>query len=136
MAVTAADLTSPTGELRTDWFTDPDLPTAAGVWITLGEAQVPDGATGAQSDAVVTAYAYVRAYGDMLRRMAVDPNSISIEKGDIAVSFSGDQRALVNGWLTDWEDALATALADVDTEVIVTYDPPRVSQSVRAAVSF
>lgn len=137
MAVTAADVTAPTGELRPEWFTSPDLPTAAGVWIGLGESQVPDGATSEQSDAVVTAYVYVRGFSDLLLRMSADPNSVSIDKGDISASFAKDQRDQIAGKAAKWQatyDALLDEIAAGSVEV--AYDPPRTSYSQVATVSF
>jgi hypothetical protein len=137
VAVTAADVTAPTGELNPDWFSSPDLPTAAAVWIGLGEELVPGTATSEQADAVVTAYTYVRAYGDLWGRMLVDPNSVSIDKGDLSIAFAADQRAGIKALINKWQatyDALLEEIAAGSVEV--AYNPPRASYSQAAIVSF
>ena len=137
MAVTAADVTAPTGELRPEWFTSPALPTAAGVWIGLGENTVPDGATSEQTDAVVTAYVYVRGFSDLLLRMSADPNSVSIDKGDISASFAKDQRDQIAAKVSRWQATYAALLEEIAAgSVEVAYNPPRTSYSQSAVVSF
>lgn len=135
MAVTAADLTSPTGELQTAWFAD--LPAALAVWIPLGEASVPAGATTGQVDRVTRAYAYSRGFRDVLLRAAGDPNSVSIDKGDISVSFTKDQRDRFAVELAKWEAELSTAIAVVGAVAVTVVDnPPRASYSQPIVRSF
>jgi hypothetical protein len=135
MPVVAADLTSPTGELQPTWFAD--LPAALAVWITLGEAQAPAGATTEQADRVTTAYAYVRGFEDVLLRAAGDPNSVSIDKGDISLSFSKDQRDRFAAKVAKWEAELAAAIGAIgEVAPVVIDNPPRASYSQRIVRSF
>jgi hypothetical protein len=124
VAVTAADLTSPTGELQTAWFSD--LPGNLAIRIDQGEGWVPEDATLLQADAVVTAYVYVRGFRDVLLRAARDPNSISIDKGDISISFTDGQRKLFAEQVSKWEVEFDAAVAA--TAVVTVVDaPPRAS---------
>ena len=126
MSVTAADLTAPTGELQSTWFTD--LSGNLAIWLSQGEAWIPEGATQAQADAVVTAYGYVRGFRDVLLRAAKDPNSISLDKGDISLSFTDGQRKVLEAQVTRWEAAYDAA---IDTGATATVENvPRASQSV------
>lgn len=134
MAVIAADLTAPTGELQTAWFGD--LPGDLAVWIPLGVAQVPSGATTEQADRVVTAYAYWRGFKDVLLRAAGDPNSLSIDKGDISISFTDGQRKIFAAQVTLWEDALNAAIGEVEEPVAVIDNAPRVSYGQAVARAF
>lgn len=135
MAVLPADLTSPTGELQSAWFAD--LNAALAVWIPLGEAQAPTGATTEQADRVTTAYVYVRGFRDVLLRAAGDPNSVSIDKGDISLSFSKDQRDRFADELAKWEAELAAVIAEVGAVAPVVVDtPPRASFSQPIARAF
>lgn len=136
MAVAAVDLTAPTGELQTAWFTTPSLATSAGIWIALGEAKVPEGATSGQADTVVTAYAYWRAFGDVLMRMARDPNSVSIDKGDISASFAADQRKYFAAKVAEWKTAFDTAVGEATVATLVIDNAPRSSSSQQVVRSF
>lgn len=129
MAVLAADLTSPTGELQPAWFGD--LPGALAVWIPLGEAQAPAGATTEQADRVTTAYAYWRGFKDVLLRAAGDPNSISLDSGDLSLAFSKDQRDRFAAEALRWETELDAAKADVSAPPppVVIDNAPRASFS-------
>jgi hypothetical protein len=135
VAVTAADLTAPNGELQSAWFGD--LPAALAVWIPLGAAQAPAGATTAQADRVTTAYAYWRGFEDVLLRMSRDPNSVSIDKGDISASFSKDQRDRFALKADQWRAELDAAVAAVGEVVTVVIDnAPRASSSQQFVRSF
>ena len=135
MPVTAADLTADVGELQPSWFAD--LPAALEVWIPLGEAQVPAGATTEQADRVTRAYVYSRGFRDVLLRAAGDPNSLSIDKGDISVSFTKDQRDRFAVELAKWEAELSTAIAVVGAVAVAVVDnPPPVSYSQEIRRSF
>jgi hypothetical protein len=136
VAVTVADLTAPTGELQASWFSTPSLATAAGIWIVLGADRVPEGATSDQSDAVVTAYVYWRGYGDVLMRMARDPNSVSIDKGDISASYAADQRKYFAAKVAEWKSAYDVAVNDVTAVAAVIDNAPRSSSSQQILRSF
>lgn len=126
MSVTAADLTAPTGRLQSNWFVN--LPGNLAIWLAQGAAWVPEDATSEQADAVVTAYGYVRGFEDVLLRSARDPNSLSIDKGDISISFTDGQRKIIQSWLAKWQAAFDAALeAVVPTPVIDA--APRASYS-------
>ena len=127
MAVLAADLTSPKGELQSAWFGD--LPAALAVWIPLGEAQAPAGATTEQADRVTTAYVYWRGFKDVLLRAAADPNSVSVDSGDISLSFTKDQRDRFAAEADSWRAELDAALADASPVVTLIDNAPRASFS-------
>lgn len=127
MAVTAADLTSPTGELQAAWFSD--LSAALAVWIPLGEAQVPAEATTEQADRVTTAYAYVRGFKDVFLRAAGDPNSVSFDKGDVSLSFTDGQRKIFQAQVALWEEELAAAIGEAGVVVTFVDNAPRSSFS-------
>lgn len=129
MAVVAADLTADKGELQPVWFGD--LPAALAVWIPLGEAQVPVGATTAQADRVTTAYVYWRGFKDVYLRACGDPNSVSVDKGDVSLSFSKDQRDGLAKEAADWKAEFDAAVSDAaaPTPPAVVDNPPAVSYS-------
>lgn len=134
MAVLAADLTAPKGELQTAWFAD--LPGSLAVWIPLGVAQVPSGATTEQADRVTIAYAYWRGFEDVLLRASGDPNSLSIDKGDISLSFSKDQRDRFAEKRGEWKEAFVAALVIEEPVADAASEVPRASASVRFTQSF
>lgn len=135
MAVVAADLTAPKGELQTTWFTN--LPASLAVWIPLGVALAPSGATTAQADRVTTAYVYWRGFSDVLLRMSGDPNSVSIDKGDISASFSKDQRDQFAAKVAEWRAAYEAAVAAVgEVAAVFANEPPRASSSIHFAQGF
>jgi hypothetical protein len=130
MAVTAADLTAPTGELQTAWFVN--LPGNLAIWLAQGALWVPEGADSEKADAVVTAYVYLRGFRDVLLRAARDPNSLSIDKGDISISFTDGQRKLFAEQVDKWEAELSAATA----VTAVIDNAPRPSRSVAFNVAF
>lgn len=87
MAVVAADLTFPTGEIQPQWFEGQDLPALLATWIGIVEPVVPPAATPEQADAIVTAYAYWRAYSAIYMRMAGDPNSVALS-GELSAGWA------------------------------------------------
>lgn len=126
MAVTAADLKTPTGYLDSAWFVD--LDTALDVWLGLAEGWVPVAATPEQADAVVTAYVYWRGFKDVLLRSARDPNSLSIDKGDISISFTDGQRKYFASEAATWQAAFNDAVEVVVPPVVID-NAPRASYS-------
>jgi len=138
MAVTSADLTYPpggTGEIRPDWFSGEDLADLLAVWIAAGEALVPSGGTPEQSDRLVTAYAYWKAYDAKAALMAGAVNSLSIDGGDLAISYAKDQRDFFIGKASFWRLAYEAALAEEESGVVID-NPPRSSYSQPIAFSF
>lgn len=134
MPVVAADLTSPTGELQSAWFAD--LSAALAVWIPLGEAQAPVGATTEQADAITTAYTYARAYEAKLAEMAGTPNRQNTAGVEFNEEYTKEQRA----WFADkaayWRGQLSVALAAASPPAVVIDSPPRSSFSQPIARSF
>lgn len=136
MPITSSDVTAPTGELQASWFSTPDLPTAAGIWIALGASKVPDGATQEQADAVVLAYTYWRGFSDVLLRMASDPNSVSIDKGDISAAYAADQRKYFAQKVAEWKAAFTDAVEDATAVTVEADTPPRASFAQQIVRSF
>lgn len=131
MPVTA-DLTYPptgTGELHPEWWPDGVLPGLLDVWIEAGVAQVPAGATVLQADRVTLTYAYWLAYADLVLTMATRPNSISVEKGDVAVGWTDGQRKIIQAKVTFWMDEYTMALSDATEAMPVIDNAPRASFS-------
>jgi len=138
VAVLPADLTLPpggTGELDPAWFATGTLAVYLPVWIAAGVALVPDGATTEQGDAVVRAYAYWTGYDTKLMQMSAAPNSVSIDKGDISVSYTDGQRKWFAEKAAYWFGQYTTATAAV-VPVPVIDNPPRASSSQPFVLSF
>jgi hypothetical protein len=112
MAVTAADLTYPVGEIEPEWFSGQDLAGNLSQWISQGYATASSAGVEdeAAADGVAEAFGYVRAYRAKARALAATPNSISIV-GDIGVSgFTGQAKFFLSE-AARWETVLGARLA-------------------------
>lgn len=131
MAVTAADLTYPTGELRAEWFAGEDLAANLALWLSQGyDAATESGIDDAgDRDAIARPYGYWRGYNAKYLAMAAGPNSVNVP-GDIAVSgFKPDYfRERAAYWKGIYTDALESAVAE---ETGVPTEPIRQSVATR-----
>lgn len=92
MAVAAADLLSPNGEIEVSFFPGEDETAVTGrltAYISDGNAKAAS-LSGAEKDAAVTAWAYHRAYKAIYTKLLRNPSSWSLE-GEGSASISGEQ---------------------------------------------
>lgn len=135
MSVLAADLTSPKGELQTTWFAD--LSGSLAIWIPLGEAQAPVGATTAQADRITTAYAYWRAYSAKAAEMAGTPNKQNTAGVEFNEEYTKEQRAWFDGKAAEWLAEFNAAVSDATPSTVTVIDnAPRASFAQPIARSF
>ena len=129
MAVTAADLTSPTGEIEPAvlWPGEAGATTTARLtaYVADGELQAADIAAGASHDAAVKAWAYHRAYMSVYMRLTAEPTATTINDQGSA-SWSTQQ---VQNWkdLADAKLAAFTEIVDEATDAEPTATQPTVA---------
>lgn len=141
MAILPADLMLPpagTGELDPAWWAPGLLPTLLAVWIAAGEGQAPGGASGAQADAITTAYAYGTAYDAKVLQMAGTPGRENLAGTEFNSEFAKDQRDRFAERALYWWGQFSTAVADATPVVAVPAvdNAPRASYSQPIARSF
>lgn len=136
MPVTAADLTYPVGEIRTEWFTGEDLSANLALWIGEGEAAAPVGSTTAQVDTIAEAWGYVRAYDAKTMQLAGSPDSASLEGLGSTTLVKGrdffDARA--KAWRAVYDAAVGAA--EAGSTVAENVAAPLASTSAPFSVSF
>lgn len=135
MPVTAADLTYPMGEIRSEWFAGEDLSANLTLWIGEGEAAAPDGSTQAQIDALARAHGYWRAYDAKLMQMAGSPDSASIDHGDLSRTITQGRKYFATK-AAEWRSVYDAVLESAGTLVIESTPTPRASQSLPVTVAF
>lgn len=111
MAVAAADLTYPVGEIRPEWFDGEDVAASLALRIAAGAAMVPAGATEPQADAVVRAYAYRETYRAKVLAMAGNPDSVGL--GDLSVTNSAARIKFFEAARDRWDGELSAAVGAV-----------------------
>ena len=109
MAVTAADLKLPKGELQPAWFPDGDLDTSIAAWIAA--VDLGSIAAGEDQDRATTAYVYSRAYRTVAGRLASTPttektNDLTTTIDAARVKFFTD---MADSWQTAYQAILAEA---------------------------
>lgn len=137
MPVTAADLTYPEGEIRTEWFSGEDLPANLAFWISEGEAAAPAGSTTAEIDAIARPWAYYRAYDAKTMQMAGSPDSVNLD-GLARTQVKGRDffAAKARAWKTEYEAALAVAGGSTEPGGGVEVSLPLASSSVPFVVVY
>ena len=129
MAVTAADLTSPVGEIEPAVLWPGELGATTTERLTAyvadGELQAADLSAGASRDAAVKAWAYYRAYMAVYIRLTAEPTSKTIND-QASESFSVQQ---IQNWkdMADAKLATFTELVDEATDVQPTLTQPTVA---------
>jgi hypothetical protein len=133
MAISAADLTYPTGELQTapyaEWFPGEVLADSLAVWIAQGySAAASRGVTvEADADGVAEAFAYAKGYRAVSGRLAGSPSSVGLE--DMSQSVGKDRHEFFTSAAVRWEAVLLARLA---AGVEAPETVPRVPLSSRA----
>lgn len=118
MAVTAADLTYPTGEIRAEWFAGENLATNLGTWIAQGYTLASDAGIVEGTDPIARAHGYWRAYDAKAFALGATPNSVDIS-GEIGVSGFTGQAKFFREKANEWRvvlDALIAAGTAVEPE--------------------
>lgn len=117
MAVEAADLTYPVGEIRPEWFEGEDLTANLTLWITAGyiQADTADVVEVSDRNAIAEAYGYWRAYDAKAHALAATPNSVSLA-GDLSVSGFTGQAKFFREKAEEWRGTFGTLLASAKAE--------------------
>lgn len=137
MPVTAADLTYPEGEIRTEWFSGEDPPANLALWISEGEAAAPAGATADEIDAIALPWAYFRAYDAKTMQMAGSPDSVNLD-GLARTQVKGRDffAAKAKEWKGVFEAALSAAGGSTEPGGGVEVSLPLASSSVPFVVVY
>lgn len=135
MPVTAADLTYPEGEIRTEWFSGEDLPANLALWISEGEAAAPVDASSEAVDTISRAWGYYRAYDAKTLQMAGSPDSVNLD-GLARTQVKGRDffAAKAKAWLAAFNSAVAEASVVTTPDAMVSV--PRASSSIPFTVAF
>ena len=108
MAVTAADLKLPKGELQPAWFPDGDLDTSIAAWIAA--VDLGSIAAGEDQDRATTAYVYSRAYRTVAGRLASTPTT---EKtNDLTTTIDAARVKFFTDMADRWETVYRGILAE------------------------